>query len=189
MQLTAGLFILHLNPIRISNRRFYGKSRRRPHKDRKYSYHVFVTNLELDAWRVYLFYNGRANIEKSNREFLYDYPLGKIPTQSWTANVAFFQLVLLAANLVHWFKRLCLSERYATATVETIRTDLLVLPAKLVRGKGRNLVKLPRDYPHCEEFQCAKRRIAALSLPKKFRICPKPDHSLRRARAQSVKKP
>jgi hypothetical protein len=158
-------------------------------KDRKYSYHVFVTNLELDAWRVYLFYNGRANIEKSNREFLYDYPLGKIPTQSWTANVAFFQLVLLAANLVHWFKRLCLSERYATATVETIRTDLLVLPAKLVRGKGRNLVKLPRDYPHREEFQCAKRRIAALSLPKKFRICPKPDHSLRRARAQSVKKP
>jgi hypothetical protein len=38
-----------------------------------------------------LFYNGRASIEKSNREFLYDYPLGKIPTQSWTANVAFFQ--------------------------------------------------------------------------------------------------
>ena len=94
-------------------------------KDRKYSYHVFVTNLELDAWRAYRFYNGRANIEKSNREFLYDYPLSKIPTQSWTANVAFFQLVLLAANLVHWFKRLCLETPYTTATLETIRTDFL----------------------------------------------------------------
>ena len=92
-------------------------------KDRRYSYHVLVTNLELDAWRVYLFYSGRATIEKSNREFLYDYPLGKIPTQSWKANVAFFQLVLLAANLVHWFKRLCLDPRYTTATVETIRND------------------------------------------------------------------
>jgi len=46
-------------------------------------YHVFVIRLELDAGRVYLFDNGRANIEKNNREFLYDYPLGGIPTQSW----------------------------------------------------------------------------------------------------------
>jgi hypothetical protein len=47
-------------------------------KDRRYSYHVLVTNLDLDPWRVYLFYNGRATIEKSNREFLYDYPLRKM---------------------------------------------------------------------------------------------------------------
>jgi len=158
-------------------------------KDRKYSYHVFVTNLELDAWRAYLFYCGRANIEKSNREFLYDYPLGKIPTQSWTANVAFFQLVLLAADLVHWFKRLCLREPYTNATVETIRTDLLVIPAKLVQTKKRNLVKLPKDYPRQEEFQRAARSIRAFRLPKKFRICPKPAHRVRRPRAKNVKKP
>jgi len=143
--------------------------------DRKYSYHVFVTNLELEAWRVYLFYNGRANIEKSNREFLYDYPLGRIPTQSWTANVAFFQLVLLAANLVHWFKRLCLEPPHTTATLETIRTDFLVVPAKLVRAKNRSLVKLPRDYPHREKFERAARAIGALRLPGKFRICPRVD--------------
>ena len=158
-------------------------------KDRKYSYHVFVTNLELDAWRAYLFYNGRANIEKSNREFLYDYPLGKIPTQSWTANVAFFQLVLLAANLVHWFKRLCLEQRYTTSTLETIRTDFFVVPAKLVRTKNRSLVKLPRDYPHQEKFVRAARRIGALRLPKNFRICPKPDRRVRRAVAKIVKNP
>ncbi len=158
-------------------------------KDRKYSYHVFVTNLELDAWRAYLFYNGRANIEKSNREFLYDYPLSKIPTQSWTANVAFFQLVLLAANLAHWFKRLCLEPPYTTATLETIRTDFLVLPAKLVRAKNRSLVKLPRDYPHREKFERAARRIGALRLPENFRICPKGAQRLRRGVAKIVKKP
>lgn len=142
-------------------------------KDRKYSYHVFVTNLELDAWRAYLFYNGRATIEKSNREFLYDYPLGKIPTQSWTANVAFFQLILLAANLVHWFKRLCLEPPYNMATVETIRMDFLVLPAKLVRRSKRNLVKLPKGYPYRKEFERAAGAIKKLKLPGKFRICRK----------------
>ena len=158
-------------------------------KDRKYSYHVFVTNLDLDAWRAYLFYCGRANIEKSNREFLYDYPLGKIPTQDWTANVAVFQLVLLAANLVHWFKRLCLSGKYTTATLETIRTDLLVLPAKLVRAKKRSLIKLPQEYPYREQFQRAVRAIGQLRLPKNFRICPKPDWSVQWAQAERVKKP
>jgi hypothetical protein len=158
-------------------------------KDREYSYHVFVTNLELDAWRTYLFYNGRAKIEKSNREFLYDYPLGKIPTQSWTANVAFFQLILLAANLVHWFKRLCLEPPDSTATLETIRTDLLVVPARLVRSKNRSLVKLPRDYPHREKFVRAARAIGTLRLPKNFRICPKPDRRVRRAAAGNVKNP
>jgi len=143
-------------------------------KDRRYAYHVFVTNLDLDAWRVYLFYNGRANIEKNNREFLYDYPLAKIPTQSWTANVAFFQLLLFAANLVHWFKRLCLPLSYRTATLETIRTDFLVLPAKLVRASKKNVVKLPGDYHYQKEFREAERAIAALRLPENFRFCKKP---------------
>jgi hypothetical protein len=145
-------------------------------KDRRYAYHVFVTNLDLEAWRVYLFYNGRASIEKNNREFLYDYPLGKIPTQSWTANVAFFQLLLLAANLVHWFRRLCLPSTYSQATLDTIRTDFLVLPAKLVRQSKKNIVKLPHDYHYQREFLQAEREIARLPVPGKFRICKWPHH-------------
>jgi hypothetical protein len=97
--------------------------------------------------------------------------LGKIPTQSWTANVAFFQLLLFAANLVHWFKRLCLPDCYRTATLETIRTDFLVLPAKLVRVSKKNIVRLPGDYHYQKEFLEAERTIAHLQLPEKFRFC------------------
>ena len=140
-------------------------------KDRRYAYHVFVTNLDLHPWRVYLFYNGRATIEKNNREFLYDYSLGKIPTQSWTANVAFFQLLLLAADVVHWFKRLCLPPAWAQATLDTIRSDFLILPAKLVRTSKKNIVKLPHDYHYQREFLEAERAIASLRLPENFRLC------------------
>ena len=140
-------------------------------KDRKYVYQIFVTNLALSPWRVYLFYKGRAAIEKSNREFLYDYPLAKIPTGSWTANVAFFQILLLAADLVHWFKRLCLPAPWSAATLESIRTDFLVLPAKLVRIQNRNIVKLPHDYHYQEEFRRAAKIVNGLRLPKTFRFC------------------
>src|SRR5712671_219109 len=88
-------------------------------KDQRYAYTVLVTNLELDPWRVWTFYRPRAIIEKDIRELLYDLPLGKIPSGDWLANVAFFQTVLMAFNLVHWFKRLCLPAAYAKATVET----------------------------------------------------------------------
>lgn len=140
-------------------------------KDKKYVYHVFITNLDLDPWRVYLFYNPRATIEKNNRELLYDYPLGKIPTDSWTANVAFFQLLLLAVNLVHWFKRLCLSRERWTDTLDSIRTDLLVLPARLVNQHRKKIIRLPHDHHYQKEFLAAWKKIQKLKLPKNFRFC------------------
>jgi hypothetical protein len=140
-------------------------------KDRTYAYHVLVTNLTLSPWRVYRFYSLRATIEKNIREFVYDYPLGKIPTDTWTANVAFFQLVLFAADIVHWFKRLCLPPQYLTTTLDSIRTDFLVLPARLVRESKRNVLKLPHDYHYQREFLAASRKVDRLRLPRNFRIC------------------
>jgi hypothetical protein len=103
-------------------------------KGRKYAYHVLVTNLKTHPRRVWQFYAKRATIEKNIRELLYDYSLGKNPTDDWVANVAFLQMLLLAFNIVHWFKRLCLPKEYLYTTVDTIRTDFLVLPARLTRN-------------------------------------------------------
>lgn len=134
-------------------------------KDRKYAYHVLVTNLTTHAWRVWQFYAKRATIEKNIRELLYDYPLGKIPTDDWKANVAFFQILLLAYNLVHWFKRLCLPREYLYATLDTIRTDFLVLPAKLTKEGSKNVLVLPHDYHYQKEFTTALKTIDRLRLP------------------------
>ena len=68
-------------------------------KDRKYVYHVLVTNLKSYLWRVWRFYAQHVTIEKNVRELLYDYSLGKISTDDWVANVEFFQLLLFAYNL------------------------------------------------------------------------------------------
>jgi Transposase DDE domain group 1/Transposase domain (DUF772) len=133
-------------------------------KDRKYVYHVLVTNLKTHPWRVWRFYDRRAIIEKDIRELLYDYPLAKIPTEDWTANVAFFQILLLAFNLVHWFKRLCLPPDYHYATLDTVRSDFLVLPAKLYRKDNRNILVLPRDYHYQRQFQAALAKVNGLKL-------------------------
>jgi hypothetical protein len=115
-------------------------------KYQKYAHHVLVTNLQTHPCRVWRFYAPGATIEKNVRELLYHYPLGKIPTKGWVANVAFFQMLLLAYNIVHWFKRLCLPKEYLYVTLDTIRTDFLVLPAKSTNTGHRNVLQLPKDY-------------------------------------------
>jgi hypothetical protein len=140
-------------------------------KDRHYAYSVFVTNLDLAPWRVWKFYQPRATIEKNIRELLYDLPLGKIPSGDWVANVAFFQLVLFAYDLVHWFKRLCLPAEYTAATIETVRSDFLVLPARLVSRAGRNVLQLPKDYFHRRAFVAAFQKASQLRLPRKICFC------------------
>jgi len=134
-------------------------------KDRKYAYHVLVTNLKTHPWRVWRFYAKRATIEKNIRELLYDYPLGKIPTDNWVANVAFFQMSLFAYNLVHWFRRLCLPKEYLHTTLDTIRSDFLVLPARLTKDGSQNILTLPQGYHYRTQFEAALRRIDKLKVP------------------------
>lgn len=134
-------------------------------KDRKYAYHVFVTNLKTNAWRVYRFYSLRARVEKHIRELAYDYPLAKIPTQEWIPNVGFFQLLLLAFDIVHYFKRLCLPRDYRYKTLKTIRMELLVLPGRLVKTDNRYRLMLPKDYHFQDTFQRALSRVQKLRSP------------------------
>jgi hypothetical protein len=72
--------------------------------------------------------------------------LAKIPTNSFQANQFYFHLLLFAYNLVNWFKRICLPPRFQNATLETIRTEFLVLPARLVKTDHQNILKLPSEY-------------------------------------------
>lgn len=135
-------------------------------KDKKYSYSVLVTNLAIQPWRVWTSYIQRANIEKSIRELLNDLALSKIPTETWTANVAFFQLLLFAYNLVHWFKRLALPEEELGKTVETLRHELINLQGLLICRSGKNVLLLPRNYPRQKEFLALAKRVEKLKLPR-----------------------
>jgi hypothetical protein len=131
-------------------------------KDTKYAYHVLVTNLRTHPWRVWRFYAQRARVERHIRELLYDYPLAKIPTADWLPNVAFFQLLLFAFDLVHYFKRLCLPPAYRTTTLKTVRRELLAIPGRLVKSKNRYRLKLPNGYHFESAFRHALAKISKL---------------------------
>jgi hypothetical protein len=129
---------------------------------KNYAYHVIVTNLDLPPESVWRFYCDRARIELNIKELKWDYYLSKIPTKSFSANQSYFHLLLFAYNIVNWFKRLCLPKQFHYATLQTIRREFLVLPARLVRSGHKNLLKLPAGYVYNWVFDYAIKRIQKL---------------------------
>lgn len=130
-----------------------------------YFYHAFVTDLSLKPAAVYRFYTGRANAELDIRELKRSLPLGKVPTARFTANAAHFELILLAYDLMNWFRRLCLSGSWQHARLSTLRRELFMLPARLLRVQNRNVLRLPGSYPHRKRLLKAASAIAHLRLP------------------------
>jgi hypothetical protein len=130
----------------------------------RYHYQILVTNLDLKPVNLWRFYNGRAGIERIIRELKGDYPLGKIPTRHFFANDAYFHLLLLAYNLVNWFKRLCLPREFQTATLNTLRNRILLMPALLLRTGNRPRLAMPAGGPRENAWKHALHKIEKLRL-------------------------
>lgn len=132
---------------------------------KSYGYRVIVTSLNLKPRHVWNFHNQRAKGAELNiKELKNSYPLTKIPTQSYTANIAYLQLLLFAFNIVNWFKRLCLPKEFRYKTLQTIRQDLIVIPARLVKIGRSNILKLPAKYPYQRLFYQVMENIKSMNI-------------------------
>jgi len=128
----------------------------------RYHYQVFVTNLDLQPLTLWRFYNDRAGIELIIRTLKGDYALGAIPTRHFFANETHFHLLLLAYNLINWFKRLCLPPELQNATLQTLRRQVLLMPAQLVKSENRPHLLLPASGPREAVWRYALKRINRL---------------------------
>lgn len=130
----------------------------------RYHYQVLVTNLPLQPLNLWHFYNDRAGVELLIRQLKGDYALGSIPTRHFFANETYFHLLLLAYNLMNWFKRLCLPPEFQNATLQTLRYQILLIPALLRRANNRPRLALPASGFRQAAWQYALQKIERLKL-------------------------
>lgn len=128
----------------------------------RYAYSVIVTNLDLEPYNIFRFYQDRSAQERIVRTLKEDYPFGKAPTNSFTANTLYTELSLLAYNLVTWFKRLCLPNDWQPFTLPTIRHRLLMMPGEFVRSRNIPTLRFPRNNPYQDAFYYAQERVKKL---------------------------
>ncbi len=129
----------------------------------QYAYSLLVTNLTLEPYNVFQFYQDRSAMERIVRTLKEDYPLGSAPTHSFMANAVYAELSLLAYNLITWFKRLCLPDDWQSYTLPKIRLRLLMIPGEFVRTDNIPTLRFPKNSPYKEVFFYAQKQIKKLA--------------------------
>ncbi len=82
-----------------------------------------------------------------------DLGLNRWPSRRWAINVAWTQVVALAANLLACFRHLALPEgELRDAAPKLLRYRLWHLPARLTRGQRKRWLHLRADWPWPREF-------------------------------------
>lgn len=130
-----------------------------------YSYQVIVTNIE--GWspeEVWRFYNQRACVENMIKEGIMGYGMDVAVSHYYGANVAHFFLVMLAYNLMNWFKEGVLGHGEVKRMAKWVRWRFFYIPGKLVKRGRKWVLILWQDYPWQEEYHKAERRLEALAF-------------------------
>jgi len=120
----------------------------------EYSYRLYVTNTDWSAHKVVCFYRKRGEAENVIRELKQGYALVHILSEHFLANAAFFQLQLLAYNLVEVFKYVHLYRSWWRLRIKQLRFRLINIAGVVVRHARRTVLRLFVHYCYVETFRC-----------------------------------
>jgi hypothetical protein len=114
----------------------------------EFEYFYFVTNTELPSEKVIITYEKRSNAENYIKEAKYDMAVGHLLLQSFWANEAIFQLMMLTYNLFLLFKMDFVKETEYRQQIKTFRLKYIFLAGKLIRTARSVVMKLSEQYPY-----------------------------------------
>jgi hypothetical protein len=145
------------------DRRFVVSRVLKDEKDRKqmsflegeeYDYFFFGTNKSnLSSEEVVLFYEKRGNCENYIKEAKYDMAVGHLLLQSFWANEAIFQFMMLAYNLFLLFKMDFAKGTEYRQQIKTFRLKYIFLAGKIIRTARSVIMKLSEKYPYREIYE------------------------------------
>jgi hypothetical protein len=122
-----------------------------------------VTNRDLAGDDLIWWYRGRCGkSEEAHSIMKEDLAGGKLPSQHFGANAAWWQIMILAFNVNSAMKRLALGESWVNRRMKAIRFRLINLPGRVLE-RGRQLfVRLVGGHPSNDIFFEARRRMLCL---------------------------
>lgn len=115
-------------------------------------HHAFLTDLTGDVVDVDRFHREHAVVELAIRDLKAGAGLEHLPSGVFSANSAWFQIAILAHNIIRWTAHLGGHHTDRLIVARTIRTRLLALPARLVNRAGRLTLRLPTRWPWASTF-------------------------------------
>lgn len=87
---------------------------------------------------------------------------GKLPSDDFGENAAWWWIMLLALNLNNLMKQLALGESWMSRRMKAIRFSLIHVPGRIVERSREMVLRLAKGSPARELLIGARRRIMAL---------------------------
>jgi hypothetical protein len=115
-------------------------------------HHAFLTDLDGDVIDVDRFHREHATVELAIKDLKAGAGLEHLPSGVFSANSAWFQIAILAHNMLRWTARLGGHDTDRLIVARTIRTRLLALPGRLVNHAGQLTLRLPSRWPWADTF-------------------------------------
>jgi hypothetical protein len=118
-----------------------------------YNHTFIVTNIkDRFAREIIKFYCQRGTMENFIKEGKNGFAFGKMSSSKYQANSNKLQQMMLAYNLNNWLRRLCFPEHNRSDRIETIRTKLIKIAARIVKTGRYIYYKLAEGCPNKELF-------------------------------------
>jgi Transposase DDE domain group 1 len=134
----------------VRRTRLTGKTQQQLWPD--WRHHAFLTDLDGDVVAVDRFHREHAVVELAIKDLKAGTGLEHLPSGVFSANSAWFQIAILAHNMIRWTTRLGGHDTDRLIVARTIRTRLLALPGRLVNRAGQPTLRLPSRWPRARNF-------------------------------------
>lgn len=129
------------------------------------SYKIFgiVTNMDWPGEELIHWYHQRCGkSEEAHSVMKEDFSGGKLPSEDFGENAAWWWIMILAFNLNAMMKRLVLGKRFSSKRMKALRFSLINLPGRVVKRSRGLIIRLTKNHPSLEVLIEARRKIALL---------------------------
>lgn len=123
-----------------------------------------VTNLDWDGNDVIRFHDARSGkCEEAHKILKEDFAGGKMPSNEFGANAAWWQIAILAMNIASAMKRVVLGGVWANRRMKAIRFLLIGVPGRVVEKARQLYLRLSREHPALDLIVRMRLRIRELA--------------------------
>lgn len=129
----------------------------------RYKLFGLVTNMDWAGEKLIHWHRERCGkSEEAHSVMKEDLAGGKLPSDDFGENAAWWWIMILAMNLNSSMKRLALGKTWAPKRMKAIRFSLINIPGRIVERSRELIIRLVKGHPAMDLFLEARSRIMAL---------------------------
>ena len=131
---------------------------------KKYKIFGIVTNMDWDGQKLITWlYKRCGKSEEAHSIMKEDLAGGKLPSDDFGVNAAWWWIMIMALNLNNAMKGLVLGKTLIARRMKAIRFHLINLPARVVERSRDLFIRLPKNHPSLDWLLNIRARISLLA--------------------------